>query len=284
MPSPNARLLSACRLAYTITATGRIENYPADIGFTAPPFGFLVAPIDAALVGTTADAVILAFRDTLPPSSPNHRNTLEDWLNDLDMPLVNGNQLPGLVHQGFLRSLDNLWPQVVNETNRQLQAIEASKRQLWISGHSKGGALAHLFAARYLPATLNENLLNDQQLDVCTFAAPRSGNEDYAKWYEANIKASSRYEATDDVVPHVPPEIGTMFADVPLLSTLSNDGYSSVGELRFIGWDGNVIGDSAALNFKRLASISELLVEGHFDRIVADHSIDPGSTYANAIN
>jgi hypothetical protein len=57
--------------------------------------------INACLVGTTTDGVVLAFRGTLSSDGPGQEQTIRDWINDLDAELVCGDGLPGLVHAGF---------------------------------------------------------------------------------------------------------------------------------------------------------------------------------------
>jgi len=89
----------------------------------------------------------LSFRGTLPPSSPDKKQTLKDWLNDLEVALVVGDHLPGRVHHGFVGALDALWDGVLKLVTDQL-ATSMVKR-LNITGHSKGGAVAHLAAARF---------------------------------------------------------------------------------------------------------------------------------------
>ena len=41
-------------------------------------------------------------------------------MTDLDACLVTGDHLPEMVHQGFCKSLDHLWPAVAPEVTRQL--------------------------------------------------------------------------------------------------------------------------------------------------------------------
>ena len=107
--SITARLLCAARHAYDVKVPGPVADTPdsARIGFGGQVDGFAagVDRINAALVGEAADAIILAFRGTLPPGSPNPRQVILDWANDVDALLVTDpGGLPGKVHQGFLDS------------------------------------------------------------------------------------------------------------------------------------------------------------------------------------
>jgi hypothetical protein len=207
---------------------------------------------------------------------------LLDWLNDFDAILVQGNQLPGLVHQGFLEALDALW----SDVSRSIP----SGKPIYFTGHSKGGALANLAAARWAA----ENAGRTPPF-VTTFAAAKPGDADFQVAYDKLVPHSLRYEYQDDIVPHLPPgvEFRTMFANVPLLSNFianSNSklpegavGFVGVGDLKFIDWSDVIVGDSLQLRFQRYAHLIGLIVELNFGRIIADHSLDGGGGYATAI-
>src|SRR5215813_7105738 len=122
------RLLCASRMAYAVSTNASpvpaCPPYDAAVGFSGGPIGFVSGPsgIDACLVGTNSDGVILALRGTLPPDSPNHEQTFEDWLNDIDAVLVSQAEIQGKVHQGFWNALAALWPTLLAETQKQLAA------------------------------------------------------------------------------------------------------------------------------------------------------------------
>ena len=61
-------------------------------------------------------------------------------------------------------------------------------------------------------------------------------------------------------------------------------GYASVGDLHFIDWDGNLVGDSPLLNFERFTHLAKLMTTFGFATIVDDHSISLGSGYDKAID
>jgi hypothetical protein len=290
------RLLCAARMSYGISGNAApvsagVNDQPA--GFVAPPVGFVAGErgIDACMVGTSGDGVILAFRGTLPPDDPNHEKTLDDWLNDLDAVLETQDGIQGKVHQGFWDTLSNLWVPMLAEVKKQLAAKPAAN--LYITGHSKGGAVAALAAARLVAAGL------PCSITVCTFAAAHPGNQDFADFYgryisSGRISSSTRYEYADDIVPHLPPGLALRHALSAIdmfdkyigeLSTRVADDidFAGVGTLRFINWDGNVVGDSAILPISRAWHLADLIVKLSFDQIVHDHSIDVGSGYDTAI-
>jgi Lipase (class 3) len=180
--------------------------------------------IDACLVGTLQGpaaspgvnkSVVLAFRGTLSPTtdSPSTIMTImQDWLNDLEAPLVTfkgilGAVMPALwVHKGLADSLENLFdPNAKMNTGKTVIAEikERIKREgagmLYITGHSKGAALA------YLAALALRRLAPDIPSAVISFEAPRPGDKSFADAFsKANIY-SERYEFQNDIVPHLPP-------------------------------------------------------------------------------
>lgn len=280
MANLTQRLLYACRQAYQIVANDvPVPDAPnsGDIGWIGSPIGFVGGPdnIDAGLVGEIPEANVIAFRGTLPPTDPDFQTFL-DWLNDLDALLVTDpHGLPGKVHQGFRDARDAIWAPIV-----QALAAKPAKPVL-IVGHSKGGAVANLAAARLhkeRPAS---------QVAVCTFAAARSGDPQFAGAYNAAIGHSDRYEFQDDIVPHLPPSDAfyALIKRIPAVDRLIghfNSGFESVGRLYFIDWSNKIVPDSALLEFQRFTHLAELVVELNFARIAADHSIAPGSGYADA--
>jgi hypothetical protein len=286
------RLLCASRMAYAITANASpvpaCLPYDQPVGFVIPPTGFVSGPsgIDACLVGTNSDGVILAFRGTLPPDSPTDEQTFEDWLNDVDAVLVSVPNIQGKVHMRFWHALDALWPALFAEVRRQLAA--APGKPLYITGHSKGGAMADLAAVRFALAGISNT--------VCTFAAAHPGNSDFTKFFNGLevIDSTTRYEYADDIVPHLPPGLAlrhalstidkfTKFTDELATKAAEDIDFAPVGTLRFIDWDGNVVGDSPTLPISRAFHLADLVVKMRFDQIVHDHTIDCEGGYASAI-
>ena len=74
-PTFSCRLLSASAAAYGVNDDGTFtqrEPWYSTVGFHAPPTVIVggAANIDAAIVGTNDDGVIVAFRGTIPPANP----------------------------------------------------------------------------------------------------------------------------------------------------------------------------------------------------------------------
>lgn len=282
--SLECRLLCVSLTANSITNDGPIarqQPYFDAAQFADDPVGFVGGgdAINACLVGGTVDGVVLAFRGTSALDSPDHQQTVRDWINDMDAELVRGGGLPGLVHAGFWGSLDSLWGKLGPEVQRRL-AQGGPSRQLYVTGHSKGGAMANLAAMRFLI----ERGLNAQ---VFTYAAPHVGDEDFATAYNEHIQGI-RYEYANDIVPQLPPTVAfrQMFASVPFLkpyvSRLDLD-YSAVGTLRYIRKSGAIVPDSTLLRFERFASLAELIVTDQFGEITGDHNGECGGGYMKAV-
>jgi triacylglycerol lipase len=282
------RLLCACNCTYDIVADGTLaldatDSFHAGAGFLAPPATFVAGRdlIDACLVGTTPDGVVLAFRGTLPFDIHRYP-TLLDWLNDFNANPAAIAGYPGTVHPGFSGAVAVLWDRALAEVKKQWVG-PAGAAPILVTGHSKGGAMAALAAWR---------LVNELKVPtaVVTFAAPRTGSAPFRDAYSAAIN-HIRYESADDLVPLLPasahgfvdvlsslPVIGKRFAG------LARYDYESVGNLRFIDWSGVIQeGDSPTLAVERTLSVVRLIVRGRFTQIAADHTIGEGSGYLNAV-
>jgi hypothetical protein len=194
------RLLFACRQAYAdgIPAAGK------PVGWIAPPRVFHSANrIDRVLVGRVPEGIVVAFRGTLPPFSAKDGHpsaeVATDWLNNVDMLSRTNGTYPGRVHKGFAASVERLWSKT-EQAIRDLLKPDAKANRLYVTGHSKGGALANLAAWRALGI---KGLAGP--IRVVTIAAARAGNADFRAAVDAHGGIDcTRYETPFDVVPLVP--------------------------------------------------------------------------------
>jgi hypothetical protein len=112
------RLAKASEVAYYVDRPGGVTACPqyGEVGFTDVPDTVIggIDRIDAGLVGSCADCVIIAFRGTLPLSfdqgAPAFLQSLLDWLNNAKAAPVPG--YGGMIHGGFASSLGDLWPRL----------------------------------------------------------------------------------------------------------------------------------------------------------------------------
>jgi hypothetical protein len=287
-PTIDGRMICASNWASAVLQTGPLPPlapYDSGCGLTGTITGFATGSnrIDAAFVGIGEDGVVLAFRGTLPPTSPDKKQTLDDWLHDLEAVLVAGDKLPGRVHHGFLDALDALWPAISDAVAVQMTA--SSKKHLCITGHSKGGALAHMAAARFAQSTM----VNGSDISVRTFEGAHPGDQAFADGYQRLVQDVIRYEFQDDLVPHMPPSIMVrrLFKAEPFFKPIlpidSSVDYAPAGRLQFIDWSGRIRNESTLLSTERLFHLAEKLATLNFSTIVGDHSIKLGSGCMNEV-
>lgn len=327
MPNLANRLIKACNLANSINLEGTAFDLPvADFTAISNDIGMINENIiiyqsqnkdgiDACYIAETHQEWLLVFRGTLAPNFEiNNSNamvrSLLDWLNDGNIEQTRSKDLPGLVHAGFLSTLDNLW-QIIDPA--LFVKANQSGKPLYITGHSKGGGVAFLAAQKLLAAQI-------MVAGVYTFAAPRVGNQTFALEYDAAYKNKTfRIEYQDDIVPHVPPHTGSWLhalqtahplsgkisallsaadADAKIsfdalilrLQTLVKkmadhsialENYVSVGTLKFIDWQSNkpLEDDSWALNVKRELHLAEMILTFQYKSIIDDHSSSAGHGY-----
>ena len=123
---------------------------------------------------------------------------MRDWLSDGATPPVPGPNGTGFVHYGFGEALDAVWPQV----RSALVDFRDNDQTLWFTGHSLGGALAMLAAAR----------LHFEEPDrtadgVYTFGQPRTCDRMLARAYNtAFADRMYRFVNNNDIVARLPPE------------------------------------------------------------------------------
>jgi hypothetical protein len=283
------RLLCASDCAYVIRPGDSIVEpdaalpYYDGVGFTTPPAAFEGGnkDIDACLVGTTGDGVVVAFRGTLPIDGPFTLAKLLDWVNDFNVEPVQGDGLPGKIHGGFLGSLNSLWTDVRNDVKKQMAQLGSATR-LFITGHSKGGGMAPLAAMRF---KTNDGFTPK----VITFAAPKSGDREFADAYNA-VMDHTRYEFAEDVVPHLPPSAPflTVLAKLSFfsrrLTSLEAFDYERVGSLLYITRDLQIVPDpDNTLLEERRQRLARLILQGHIQQIADDHRIACGYGYMTAL-
>jgi triacylglycerol lipase len=151
-----------------------------------PHFRFLEKDNTQAYLMANAQRMILVFRGTEPKSA-------KDWLTSTKLPLVEA--LGGKVHRGFWQD----WRDIEDLVIEQVQRLRDNNQEIWITGHSLGGALAHL-------AALTLTTQHQPIQGIYTFGAPRVGDEAFATRYNAMLHSKTlRLVNHQDMVPRVPP-------------------------------------------------------------------------------
>lgn len=176
-------------------------------------------------------------------------NQKEDWLDNLKAFPVK--QLFGEFHRGFWQSVQDVWDVLYNAYS---QANAQRPKPLFITGHSLGGAMAAIAAARFIQ--------NDEPfVSVYTFGQPRAMTRDTASIFNVECKSRFyRFNNNNDLVTRVPARVM---------------GYSHVGTYLHIASDG-VIHQEIGFWYKFLDSCQDALKD--FGELgldgVKDHSME----------
>ena len=140
---------------------------------------------------------ILAFRGSKTPGN---------WIQNLNM-VQTPNPALGPIHTGF----DCSFGALEKELEPLDDTIKALK-QLWICGHSLGGALSMLAAARYAKKSSPSDEKHERQsIEVYTFGQPRVGSwefvQNFAKLMKEKLDEGRLYRITNrmDIVRRCPP-------------------------------------------------------------------------------
>ena len=207
--------------------------------------GFLsVFPIDkgnveAALV-EHEEYLCMVFRGT---------DEIKDWIDNINASLVE--KLFGGFHKGFWEATEEVWSDLKPEYQKKR---EKKRLSLFITGHSLGGAMATIAAAKLIQS--------DQPfISVYTFGQPRAMNQDAARIFNTKCKDRFfRFQNNNDVVTRVP---------------VRRTGYSHVGNTLYISKE-KKIHDNPGVEFKFLDTIDgyeEALKAKRIDAI-EDHKMD----------
>lgn len=286
------RLLAAASHAYHIREDGPVAaNTPAfstgGVGYVQAPLGVRAGVFqqDAGFVATIPEGVLISIRGTTPPSGDEDpRQVIIDWATDavadLDPSPETPPGFPGKVHFGFYKSFMRLWAKL----GPRVQAVVSANpgARLFVTGHSKGGAICPLVAWR-----LRKDFPG-RQIVVRAFAPARTADGTFAAAYNAAIPDHIRYEFDDDIVPHLPLRTALVEAlgapkIVAVLLTKFDPGYGEIGRLKYICDDLTIVDPSPTLDRDRVDGLlAKLPTSGGLRHIVSCHSIDAGSGYARA--
>ena len=147
-------------------------------------------PVDANgfLISLHEDFHVLSFRGTEPTKLVD---MLTDALVEKHIWSTNENEW---VHRGFFLSLDVLWPRLF----AHLSKLEGD---LYVTGHSLGGAMAVLAGRRILDSKLASPALRG----VYTFGQPMVGNLKFAQQSQKLNLKLHRHVYDQDLVAYLPP-------------------------------------------------------------------------------
>ncbi|MDE5073843.1 MAG: lipase family protein [Trichodesmium sp. St5_bin8] len=130
------------------------------------------------------DYLCMGFRGT---------DELKDWLYNINVKRKK--MLFGKFHAGFANSLKDVWKPLFNKYQELRQK---KKRPLFLTGHSLGGSIATVAAARLIHQDL-------PFISVYTFGQPRTVDRRTARVFNAEAKSRFfRFHNNNDIITRVP--------------------------------------------------------------------------------
>ena len=166
---------------------------------------------------------ILAFRGTEPDNAVS-------WLTDADV--VQRNLGEGLVHQGFYLNLRAIWdeladsfsdalgPNAHGERERSHATPPAALESLYLTGHSLGGAMAVLAAAKL---TADFPTLKNVLKGVYTFGQPAVGDRAFVDQFAPSFgDRLFRHNFGRDLIPRLPPAWNGRYVHFGVLRATAN--------------------------------------------------------------
>jgi triacylglycerol lipase len=117
---------------------------------------------------------------------------MSEW-NDIRADVNVGTVLVGTfgrVHRGFNREVDDIWPSWEKE-------LKDNEMPVYFCGHSLGGAMATICAARCKMSPIKSN-----PKELFTFGSPRVGCKKYISSFELSYY---RFVNNNDIVTRIPP-------------------------------------------------------------------------------
>lgn len=192
---PDSRKLSKANMAYLAYCAEAVYDTPEQSKVKLEELGFKINGLEhfidfpetntqCILVGDE-EKVVIAFRGT---------ENLEDWKTNIN--LAKAAWKVGMVHSGFWRSINSVWP----TATARLNSLRTNNQPIWITGHSLGGALATLACG-----LLDDELPEESIAGVYTFGQPRVGDIIFAQTVDKRVKKRFfRVVNNNDIVTRIP--------------------------------------------------------------------------------
>jgi triacylglycerol lipase len=178
------------------------------------------------------------------------RGTEPTEMNDIyaDLEIFKADSVSGnKVHQGFKEEVDKVFSDVEVLVNKF-----GDKKDIWVCGHSLGGAMATILGQRLEVRGVDVDTL-------FTFGSPRAGGPNFSKWCDEHLN-HQRFVNNNDVVPCVPTALRWRHTGlcyyIKSTGEVTNLGRWSTERIRDKGW-----------------SLLNTIVKGRLD-LIADHNID----------
>nr|AIT16227.1 putative lipase [uncultured bacterium] len=261
------RMMCASSAAYSIQPNGSytaLEPYHGGVGWLGAPVAIIggTQNINACLVGVNQDGIIVAFRGTVLPVPITKMSILDWWQDIVDSEPKPIPGVPGKVHCGFKDAVQTIWAQLLTQVGI-FKGLHPGM-PVYMTGHSKGGPMATISAAR----THFDTTVGWKPIAVYTYASPHPGDKDFVKDFPLTEIPVTRYENYLDVVPLVPPS--EKFIQLASKSKLLGDlfklaegwNYASLGERKYINRKHEVISGQPQLTPKQFAKLAFMVAAG----------------------
>jgi|APCry1669189844_1035258.scaffolds.fasta_scaffold17280_1 Lipase (class 3) len=129
----------------------------------------------------------------------------KDWGTNLDFAFTDFAGNTGKVHRGFYRMLNEIEGDLCAKLTTMGLFDGAKNKPVYFIGHSRGGALATLAAAKIFSTFEN---LHSHQVKVITFSSPRVGNREFVNDFHRKVGRDNiiTFYCNTDLVPGAPLE------------------------------------------------------------------------------
>lgn len=167
--------------------------------------------------------LLIAFRGTAER---------EDVVTDAQALLTTFSSSPDTkVHRGFWASMD-VFRELALEEPTYLELSQDPDTRFLIVGHSLGGAIAELYAAKLIA----EGLATKQQIDVYTIGQPATGDAAYVETYKEAFYYHRLYQDDDPILFTATDELGYLDEGISVGSADGDigDGHSSLTYIQSI--------------------------------------------------
>lgn len=198
--------------------------------------GFILAAEDTSLPAPRPYDVFIVFRGSRSGRLSKHHRVVQnalgsgnpDWVTDLSFGTTHGCYRVSLheTHSGFAVAMDTCLPTIKKAIGDLVVQRPAAPRNIYVTGHSLGGALANCFASAMLCGSIRQELQQAApnwpwtSMCVWTFAAPPTGHRGFSRDFDLAVTAgwgtAANWRLEEDVVP-------TGFLKLP------NHSYATVG-------------------------------------------------------
>ena len=173
-----ARFYFACCAQLAYKKPNLTEKYFRQAGFTS--INLLDYEGAQCYLLGNKDIAVIVFRGTEPKQKSDIWADLKTWKKK--------SQTKGSIHSGFMGETDKVWESV------QKFVSDNKDKDLYIAGHSLGGAMASVASSR---------LQNHGPLKTTyTYGSPRVGN---SSWRDYQTWSHQRIQNNNDVVTQTPP-------------------------------------------------------------------------------